>query len=288
MIAFRTKFVPPHPGRAPRTGLGLVCGLGLVVGLATGSQVVAGSRDDEGMTRALRRIQYGMSTSVAATRAYEAAKALHRQSPGRPDLAWAFARACFDRCEALASKPVRISVAHEGVEACRTALKTFPAEAGCHYYLAMNLGILAQSQPLRALGHVRDMESAWQASRLLEPAFDHAGADRSLGMLYAECPPPPLGVGSRSKARQHLSKAVELEPVHPGNRLEWIGYLLKDGEPAAARREFEALQQALPAARERFAGEAWQPTWATWEARMETFGKRLAHGRTKDTKASGS
>ena len=266
----------------------LACGWTLAGALPATPETAVPGPDAVGISRALVSIRRKVSDSVPLTRVYEQAKARHRESPGRPDLAWAFARACFDRCEALASKPVRIAVAREGVEACRSALRTFPAEAGCHYYLGLNLGILAQSQPLRALGLVREMESAWQASRLLDPTFDHAGADRSLGMLYAECPPPPIGVGSRAKARSHLAKAVELAPDHPGNRLEWIEYLERDGDTEAARREFQALRAQLPAARERFQGEAWAAAWDAWQGRIDVLEKRWRARPTPGTNAQGS
>jgi tetratricopeptide (TPR) repeat protein len=211
-----------------------------------------------------------------ATRLHEQARAEYQKASSSASLAWPLARACFDRAEALTSKPVRIALAKEGVEACRRALKDSPADAACHYYLALNLGILAQEQPLRALGWVRDMESHWQSCRLLDPGFDHAGADRSLGMLYAQCPPSPLGVGSRSKARNHLSRAVEMAPEYPENRLLWIGFLLDRGEQEAAAEAFRSLEARLPEARTRFKGETWDSSWKQWDLQIEAFRAKLA------------
>jgi hypothetical protein len=107
-------------------------------------------------------------------------------------------------------------------------------------------------------------------------------------MLYAECPPPPIGVGSRAKARSHLAKSVELSPDHPGNRLEWIEYLERDGDTEAARREFQALQGQLPAARERFQGEAWAAAWDVWQGRIDVLEKRWRARPTPGTNAQGS
>jgi tetratricopeptide (TPR) repeat protein len=211
-----------------------------------------------------------------ATRLHEQARAEYQKASSSASLAWPLARACFDRAEALTSKPVRIALAKEGIEACRRALKDSPADAACHYYLALNLGILAQEQPLRALGWVRDMESHWQSCRLLDPGFDHAGADRSLGMLYAQCPPSPLGVGSRSKARSHLSRAVESAPEYPENRLLWIGFLLDRGEQEAAAEAFRSLEARLPEARTRFKCETWDSSWTQWDRQIEAFRAKLA------------
>jgi hypothetical protein len=217
------------------------------------------------------------------TQVYERSRALHGESPGNPILAWEFARACFDRSASLGSRSVRIDVAGEGVEACRTALTQSPAETGCHYYLGLNLGVLAQAQPLRALGRVREMESAWKACLILDPGFDHAGADRSLGMLYDECPPPPLGVGSRTKARFHLERAATTAPGYPENRLQWAEFLARHNEIDGARREFASLQGQLPEARRRLVGERWATTWKDWDSRIRALGKRLGIPHTPET-----
>ena len=113
----------------------------------------------------------GESQQQRLSRVYEQARSEYLKSPGQPALAWPLARACFDRAEGLTSRPVRSALAKEGAEACRLALKESPADAACHYYLGLNLGILAQTQPLRALGLVREMETQWQACQLLDPGF---------------------------------------------------------------------------------------------------------------------
>ena len=217
----------------------------------------------------------GESEQQRLSRVYEQVRSEYLKSPGRPALAWPLARACFDRAEGLTSRPVRSALAKEGAEACRLALKESPADAACLYYLGLNLGVLAQTQPLRALGLVREMETQWQACQLLDPGFDHAGADRSLGMLYEQCPSAPLGVGSRSKARFHLARAVQLAPDHPENRILWIEFLVQRNENAAAVEEFKSLKGILPDARIRLSGSDWEATWKTWEARMTALQSRL-------------
>ena len=217
----------------------------------------------------------GESQQQRLSRVYEQSRSEYLKSPDSATLAWPFARACFDRAEGMTSRPVRRSLAKEGAEACRVALKESPADGACHYYRGLNLGILAQTQPLRALGLVREMESHWQACQLLDPGFDHAGPDRSLGMLYAECPPAPLSIGSRSKARLHLARAVQLAPDHPENRILWVEFLIQHGEKATAAEEFKVLQKILTDARIRLFGDEWEATWKTWEARTETLRARL-------------
>lgn len=215
------------------------------------------------------------SEAQRLSRIYEEAHSGYQKSPGQSTAAAVLARACFDRAESVSSKPVRIGLAKEGVEACRAALKEYPADVACHYYLGLNLGILAQAQPWRALSCIREMETEWQTCQLLEAGFDHAGPDRSLGMLYAHCPPPPLGVGSRSKARIHLARAVALAPDYPENSLQWIEFLIQRGEKEAAIEAFKMLEARIPEARQRLTGESWAATWKLWDAQIEVFRGRL-------------
>ncbi len=217
----------------------------------------------------------GESEAQRLSRVYEEARSGYQKSPGQSTAAWVLARACFDRAESVSSKPVRVGLAKEAVDACRSALKEFPADVACHYYLGLNLGILAQAQPWRALSCIREMETEWLTCQLLEAGFDHAGADRSLGMLYAQSPPPPLGMGSRSKARIHLARAVALAPDYPENSLQWIEFLVQRGEKEAAVEAFNGLEARIPEARKRLAGESWVATWKLWDARTEVLRGRL-------------
>ena len=206
---------------------------------------------------------------------YEASRAAHRSSPDDPRAAWEFARACFDRSEVLEVSAVKASVANEGILACRTALERAPATAELHYYLGLNLGQLAQTKTLGALRLVRQMEEVWQKARTLDETLDFAGADRSLGMLYAECPRPPLGVGGKDKARRHLERAVELAPQHPENRIYLAEQLLRWGDRDAAGRQLAELETLLPSARTRLAGESWSAAWSQWDRRIQNLRERL-------------
>ncbi len=189
--------------------------------------------------------------------------------------AWELARACFDRAEGLRSAPVKAALATEGIEACQKALQTQPASASLHYYLGLNLGQLAQTRTLSALRLVRQMEQSWLTSRLLDAALDHAGPDRSLGILYAECPRAPFGVGNREKARHHLERSVELAPNHPENRIYLVEHLLNWKDFPAAHRHFDSLETLLPAARQRLSDDSWTAAWVDWTSRIQSLRSRL-------------
>jgi Flp pilus assembly protein TadD len=82
-------------------------------------------------------------------------------------------------------------------------------------------------------------------------------------------------IGSRSKARQHLERALQLAPEYPENRLNLVESDLKWGDRKSARQELKLLEQGWPSARARFSGPAWASSWADWQTRLEKAKKIL-------------
>jgi tetratricopeptide (TPR) repeat protein len=212
--------------------------------------------------------------AARAGRIYEAAKSAYHAQPAEPEAIWHFARACFDRAEFASNNTQRAALAEEGIAASRALIAQNSNAVAGPYYLGMNLGQLARTKTLGALPVVDDMEVEFKAARVLDEHFDFAGPDRNLGLLYFEAP-VLASIGSRSKARQHLKRALELAPEYPENRLNWIEACLKYGETATARKELAALDAAWEQARQQFAGDAWTAAWADWTARREKCHQRL-------------
>ena len=209
-----------------------------------------------------------------ARRKFQEALGRYRSAPDEVAAAWQFGRACFDLAEFPASRTQRAWLAEQGIEACRLAIARETNSAPAHYYLGMNLGQLARTKGLAALKLVGQMEQAFARARELDEHFDYAGADRHLGMLYRDA--PAIGsVGSRTRARERLQRAVELAPHYPENRLNLIETYMKWGERANASRELKALQAAWTAARTNFVGEAWAASWTDWEPRLTTLKRKL-------------
>ena len=108
----------------------------------------------------------------------------------------------------------------------------------------MNLGQLARTKGLGALKLVDQMEREFSRARELDEQLDYAGPDRNLGLLYRDA--PAIGsVGSRTRAREHLKRAVELAPQYPENRLNLIEAYLKWGERTGAYRELAGARSSL-------------------------------------------
>ncbi|MEW6161633.1 MAG: TRAP transporter TatT component family protein, partial [Verrucomicrobiota bacterium] len=206
--------------------------------------------------------------AVRAEANYSRAKERFHSEPENAEAAWQFGRACFDWFE-FAPAEKKADIATEGIAACEKAIALKPDSAPAHYYLGLNKGRLADTKRnLSGLSLVKEMEKALKKAIALDPQFDFAGPDRSLGMLYAEAPGWPLSVGHKSKARQHLTRAIELAPDFPDNRLSYIEALLNWKEFAKASEEIEALEARWAKARETLRGEAWTQSWADWEKRL--------------------
>ena len=239
-----------------RRALGVVGGL--VLALSGGGGAVASDHPSASEVFARR-----------AREAYEQARKGHREKPDDPEKAWKFGRACFDWAEYATSKSQRARLAEEGIGVCRGAIRRSPKLPGAHYYLAMNLGQLARTRNLGALPLVDELEGSLLRARALDAKFNHAGSDRSLGMLYRDAPGWPISVGSKKKAREHLTNAVKLDPEYPENRIVLLESAIEWDDKKLLRAEFANTSATLKRARRKLTGEPWEASWADWDKRRK-------------------
>ena len=200
---------------------------------------------------------------------YREARLRFQSNTNDAEAAWQFGRACFDWADFAKDDGQRESIANEGIAACRQLIARDPKSVPGHYYLSMNLGQLAQTKTLGALRIVQEMEREFKTARDLDAKFDYAGPDRNLGLLYLGAPGWPASIGSKSNARKHLERAVELAPNYPENHLCLLEALLKWADKKNVERERKVMEELLPAARKEFTGDAWAQSWADWDKRWE-------------------
>jgi hypothetical protein len=194
--------------------------------------------------------------------------------PGKADRAWQFARACFDTADIATNNTERAAIAEQGISAAREAIAMESNSAPAHFYLGVNLGELAETKGLSALKLVKQMQHEFSVARDLDSHLVFAGPDRNLGLLYRDA--PSIGsIGSRSKAREHLQRAVDLAPDYPENQLNFIEALVKWGDKDAAARQLKLLKERLPGARAEFTGPHWTLSWVDWDARLQKLTKKL-------------
>jgi len=188
---------------------------------------------------------------------------------------WQFGLACFDRAEFAKDDGQREQIANEGIAACRQLIARSPSSAAGHYYLGMNLGQLARTKTLGALKIVDEMEREFSAARAVDARFDFAGPDRNLGLLYFDAPGWPASIGNKSKAREHLQRAVVVSGDYPENRLCLIEAYLRWKETKAIQREIKAMKDLLPRAKEKLTGELWEQSWLDWDKRWKAIREKV-------------
>jgi tetratricopeptide (TPR) repeat protein len=201
-------------------------------------------------------------------RNYDAARKNHEANTGDVRAAWILGRACFDRAEYSQSMAERGQLANEGIAASKIALEKAPELAEGHYYTAMNLAQLARTKLWGALPLLSRMEHEWLAAAAIDEKLDGGGPHRFVGLLYRDAPSWPVSLGDKAKARTHLLRAVELCPDFPENYLNLIESYLGWHEKAAAATACQKLQEVLPAARGKYAGEYWDESWKDWNQRL--------------------
>jgi tetratricopeptide (TPR) repeat protein len=209
-----------------------------------------------------------------ALQAFRQAQAEYKKQPHDAQAAWHFGRACFELADYATNNAERAEIAGRGIAGCQQGIVLDTNSAPGHYYLGLNLGQLARTRDLGALKLVDEMEQEFLRAIKLDAAFDYAGAERSLGLLYRDAP-SIVSIGSRTKARQHLQRALQLAPQYPENRLILIESCLKWGDRSGAIRELKTLDETWPKAQADFTGPAWTASWAEWEARREQARKKL-------------
>jgi tetratricopeptide (TPR) repeat protein len=206
--------------------------------------------------------------AVRAKKIFLTARSRYHSETNNPEAAWQFSRACFDLGEFATTDSDREDVAKTGIAVAKRLIAQHPESAEAHYYLGMNLGQLARTKTLGALPLVDQMEVEFSAALKRNPKLDHAGPDRNLGMLYLEA--PSFGsIGSRSKARQHLRRAVELAPDYPENRLILIEAYARWNDHTLAAREFKILADNWESAKKTYNGEEWAASWLDWNKRFQ-------------------
>ena len=124
---------------------------------------------------------------------------------------------------------------------------------------------------LGALKVLNEMERELKRALELDPKLDYAGPNRTLGVLYLEAPGWPTSLGSKTKARQNLMRALELAPEYPENHLNLIEALQKWHETRDLPDRLAAYEKLLPAARTNFAGLQWEDEWDSWGKRWKAI-----------------
>ena len=176
--------------------------------------------------------------------------------------AWKFARTAY-WLGGRGSEDARRVALDEGVEAGTIASQLQPMRPEGYFWMAANMGALAESFGTRVgLRYRAPIREALETVLRLDPAYQGGSADRALGRWYFRV--PRLFGGDKTKSEQHLRKSLTYAPNSTAS-LFFLAELLVDRD-----RTKEAIEtlNALAAA-------PVDPDWAPEDQEFKQKGQEL-------------
>ena len=160
-------------------------------------------------------------------------------------------------------EPERKAALEAGIAAARTAIALQAHRPEGHFWLAANMGALAESfgmrQGIKYRGQIKD---ALLMTLKLDAAFLDGSADRALGRWYFKV--PGLFGGSNRQSEIHLRKSLTYNGNSVISHLFLAETLHDMGRKDEARKECQAAIDAPP-----------DPDWAPEDRRFKAIAKRL-------------
>lgn len=160
-------------------------------------------------------------------------------------------------------EPERKAALEAGIAAARAAIASEAKRPEGHFWLAANMGALAESfglrQGIKYRGQIKD---ALLTTLKIDPAFLDGSADRALGRWYYKV--PGLFGGSNKKSEEHLRKALTYNPDSIISRIFLAETLADMGRKDEARQEAQAALDA-----------PLDPDWAPEDRRFKAQAKAL-------------
>ena len=149
-----------------------------------------------------------------------------------------------------------------GIAAARSAIAVTANRPEGHFWLAANMGALAESfglrQGIRYRGQIKD---ALLMTLKLDPGFLQGSADRALGRWYYKV--PGLFGGSNRRSEEHLRKALTYNPNSVISHIFLADTLADMGRKEEARKQYQAAIDA-----------PFDPDWAPEDRRFKETAKR--------------
>jgi tetratricopeptide (TPR) repeat protein len=156
--------------------------------------------------------------------------------------AWKLSRALY-WLGGHAAAEERKKLLEDGIAAGRRAVAASPNKPEGHFWIAANMGALAESHGVRqGLKYRGDIRDELMTVLKLDPAFQQGSADRALGRWYYKV--PGLFGGSKKKSEEHLRKSLTYNPNSTASLYFLAETLIELDRDAEAR---ETLQKVLDA-----------------------------------------
>ena len=128
----------------------------------------------------------------------------------------------------------------KGIAAAQQAARLEPGRPEGHFWLAADMGALAEKFGVRAgLKYRKPIREELETVLRLDPAFMQGSADRALGRYYFEV--PGLFGGSKSRAEQHLRASLAYNADSTISRYFLAELLIDQKRTAEARAELQRV-----------------------------------------------
>jgi hypothetical protein len=158
------------------------------------------------------------------------------------DASWKLARICYWLGTRGPESERRASL-DRGVKAGEQAIRLQPSRPDGHFWLAANMGRLAESYGLtQGLKYRGRVKAELEQVLTIDPAWLQGSADRALGVWYFKV--PRLFGGSHTKAEEHLRRALGYNPRSAAS-LYFLAEVLEADHRRAETRAL--LQQTIDA-----------------------------------------
>lgn len=158
--------------------------------------------------------------------------------------AWKLARVCYWLGN-HAPQNERRAFLERGIAASRQAVAAQPNRPEGHFWIAANMGTLAESFGLRAgLKYRKPVKEELETVLRLDPSFMDGSADRVLGRWYFRV--PRLFGGSNGQAEQHLRASLKYDANNTVSHFFLAEVLFDEGRDKEGRAELQQVLDAPP------------------------------------------
>jgi len=179
---------------------------------------------------------------ASARRAADAWSAEIKEQPSSFDAAWKLARADYWLGN-HAPESERRSFLESGMDAARKAVALKPDRPEGHFWIAANMGALAESFGLRqGLKYRKPIREELEKSLAIDPAFMQGSADRALGRWYYKV--PGLFGGDDKQAEGHLRASLKYNDQSTITHFFLAELLIDSGRKAEAQTELQKVIDA--------------------------------------------
>ena len=185
-----------------------------------------------------------------------------KTNPKDFESAWKLARTCYWLGGHVAEDARRAQY-ERGIEAGRQASVLQSARPEGYFWMAANMGAMAESFGLRAgIKYRTPVRKALETVLMLDPGFQQGSADRALGRWYLKV--PRLFGGSKDESVEHLKRSLTYDQASTASHYFLAETYLEMDRNADARQEAQKVLD-LPV----------NPNWAPEDREFKQKAKTL-------------